>query len=440
MTETSTLRVNITSATADLKKDQWGETIAEVPWDLPSNIVTDNTITSATMMVTKAKMSLANIPAVTTPVRYVNFDDTQTNMHVMVIPGFIDSRTKQFIAEENVFFNTLDDIVGRVVRVYPENYGEIPNAKDLENQQGYHKFRSISDFLRTISQTIERNIRDNSSATNIMDKLSFFNFQVESDNTISLVVTPTSEANIPVPYHYFLHNYWDSSREYSTDAILTFHNGQQQDDHLPSCYGICVNKALKDKLYTLPWIKTTKSHLGSNWDEDFGYILDTSTANFSTIANTTIPLKRARNAGSSSWTNTSASYCLKYNFIESDAISLNDVNSICLTMSGASLTNQILPVNFPSTQKQAAQTTSIPIIEYYHINWNHPSDTTTDFLIKQDNVTNGAPIRIHPSLLKERNITFKAYYITNSGEMREMTIPSSTIISFQLTFEITRKH
>ena len=127
---------------------------------------------------------------------------------------------------------------------------------------------------------------------------------------------------------------------------------------------------------------------------------------------------------------------IEYNFVESDAVTSSNINSIVLKMDGANLNEQVFPVNISRITMNSAQTTTVPIIQVYYPAWNKPSDLTGDLIVSKDVFSSAAPININPQMLKERSLRFKLYYITSKGEMREVCITETTPFCFKLCFEL----
>ena len=49
---------------------------------------------------------------------------------------------------------------------------------------------------------------------------------------------------------------------------------------------------------------------------------------------------------------------------------------------------------------------------------------------------NAAPVKINPSLLRERSIKFKVWCVLKDGRMKEVVIPPTSVLSFQVCFEL----
>lgn len=222
------------------------------------------------------------------------------------------------------------------------------------------------------------------------------------------------------------------------------------------------NLSLKKMFPSLPWIKisknmfysdairdvTTSSYVpierqinpqifidassrGNGESDENLYILDTRQTSASVL--TTHPYKVL--LGSNYEVYKIPEFVLK--FTASDAVSLTTINSILLTMNGVVFNQEVYPVNFTSLSASSAQTGTIPVIENYLPLITRPSDLTTNMIVSRTDFANAAPIKINPSLLKERSIKFKLHYVTKTGEMKEMLIPDDAPFTFQLCFGLT---
>lgn len=222
------------------------------------------------------------------------------------------------------------------------------------------------------------------------------------------------------------------------------------------------NLSLKKMFPSLPWIKiskdmfysdairdtTTSSYVpierqinpqlfidassrGNGESDENLYILDTRQTSASVL--TTHPYKVL--LGSEYEVYKIPEFVLK--FTASDAVSLSTINSILLTMNGVVFNQEVYPVNFTSQSASSAQTGTIPVIENYLPLITRPSDLTTNMIVSRTDFANAAPIKINPSLLKERSIKFKLHYVTKNGEMKEMLIPDDAPFTFQLCFGLT---
>ena len=428
-------RVNVTSATSTPRYDAYGERIAEVDMELPANLVNAKGVSEARMAVTKLKTSLCNIPACSVPVTYVSENILRTRFKVLAVPvksmGGIDNSVYQFfpLTEFPAYFKRGMDLTYNHILVAPEHINDpvYPDEAKVEAQRKYHNFSRISDFLNVFSDAVTKNILANHKGhtPGEPDCPGYIKFCVGSDNTITLQLDTRNTTEIALPFSGGLRYTTGSNPGTTFTASVTRLGSDYQ--FLPTAfYLIGVNKELRDKLPTLPWKRFSNRSEFGNWDERHIYFLDTNIANLSLAAPETIWFRGSQSAKGVE---------LLYHFPESDAITISDVSSIILCMNGADFNNQVLPVNITAGNTHAAQTTSVPIIDFYFPLWSRPSDMTTEFIVRQDNFSVIAPTVISPSLLRERSIKFKLYYVTGKGDMREMTIPSSSVLAFQLCIE-----
>lgn len=460
MTDREYVRVNVTSLTSTPRYNEAGERYAEMDMQLPSNLIGSDNISSARMMITKAKLSMAGIPAFSCPVTRVSEDNKlETPYKIITIPvrtidAFYPNGKIKFLNEpsDKEYFANRTDLKKEIIKVFPSRVHEFDDSQQaslLANEllRGYHNFNSISDFLTTISAHLQSclfNNQKNWGPSQSKYSPGFIDFILNSNNTISLQCVPYSipytgvDLGTPTPYNShlaFTTSNGHNAGTYSELPILTTLNGSDLKKVKPVGYFFACNEALQQKLFTLPWLKYHPSHPVGDWDlkEDGDlYILDTTVATMSLSQN---PGLDYTNLGDGAII---GSKILTYSFPESDAISLADLNAIVLTLDGANFTNQILPVNMNEQNLADAQTTTIPVITFYFPVWSQPTDTNTDLIIKEDNFTNGGPLTIDPQLLKQRLLRFKFSFITNTGQMRDMFIPKNNLITLQVCFELTR--
>lgn len=424
-------RVNVTSATSVPRYDTYGERIAEVEMQLPANIINSQNVTQARMAVTKLKTSLANIPACSVPVTYVSDLILRTPFKVLCVPikgnRGVDGSLFEFFRpnESPEYFKRADELSFSYILVPPEHATDpvLPDEAKAEAQRGYHNFQHISDFLNVFANTVWGNINGNYAEAGRACNPGNIKFNVNSDNTITFQLDTRHTEQMPLPYNSGLSYYSDAQKH--TAAVTR--SGSNWDFLPTDFYLIGVNKELRDKLPTLPWKRYSNREEFGNWNEKYIYFLNTDLSNLSILEHETLWYRSPNQSYKGAE--------LNYTFTESDAVTICDVASIILCMNGADFNNQVLPVNISAKNAHAAQTTSVPIIDFYFPLWSRPSDMTTDFIVRQDEFSVIAPTVISPALLKERSIRFKLYYVTTKGDMREMTMPASSVLAFQLCIE-----
>lgn len=439
---TEYFRVNVSSATSVNVLNEWGEQKAEVDMQLPGNLLAEvDDVESARMGVMKLQVPLSKLPITSMGIDVAHSSPTSLNVslngYVTVIPG---RATQNQVLEvtPSAFWKWHDanwkrdwqvsQMTARVHHINDRNVGMSPTA--IEIRRGYHEFNTIMELFRSLETAIGDSLYRNVDVDeHWLYEIPQVRPKVNSDNTVSIDVYPIEE-KYAMP----------SNSLVSKDSVLAYINdGQSSSNSTPfpagrenqfSAYTICVSSSIARLLPSLPWLKRTNFLTG--WPEEFMWLLNTDEANVTFQPNAFQMLF----PGTGHWKHGTI---VTYNFPESDAIVMSDVESILLVMNGTSFNQQVFPVNFTDTTRSAAQIGTIPIIEVYYPAWTKPSDRTSTLIVKRDEFTNSAPININPSLLKERVIKFKLYYITSSGEMREILIPRESPFSFQIAFELTRR-
>lgn len=279
----------------------------------------------------------------------------------------------------------------------------LPSEEEYERALGYHEFSTVNDFLAKVSGSLSACIQesgvDGAGGPEVKAQ-----FEIHSDNTISLHVTSPiwqGQYSYVIPYH----------------PAFSALAGSQRGKY----FLVYANEYLVKKLRSLPWMKcaVNASTQVAGWTEPYIYFLDTSQGQVSDVL-------LAENG------------IMRINFPQSDATSICDIHSFVLMMTGAGVTNQVLPVNIAPTSegRNIAQVTSVPVVEMYYPMWSRPSDLSTDLVVKNDDFVNGGPMTLSPSFFNERNLKFKMVYVTTDGRMHEMVIPTGSCFSFQLTIFI----
>ncbi|MBO4531765.1 MAG: hypothetical protein J5767_14130 [Paludibacteraceae bacterium] len=437
MIESENVRVNVTSATSTPRYTEYGERIGEIEMQLPSNLVHAQNVQSAEMAVMKMRVPMSEIPSCRLPITsYDHRSQTvTTSAWVMVAPinGIYYGNTiVWYDGHDHPFFKRNRELTPEYIQVSAKhvNYQLYDQEEYRDYLNGNYEFDNISSLLERINKALSINMGTNSLLRETAEQCTHprFAFKVNSDNTISVEYTTRPGDNVPILYQGDI-----ASNEF--DAV----------DRIPCCnyvdgtvtvpkeafpFVICCNEDLYRKLRTLPWTKVRNTQFNALPDSYF-YVLRTDHANFKCLTPDYISV------GMEGSRNIYRGTTFEFNFVESDAVSLVDLSAIVLTMQGAEFNQQVLPINIPSGQTRQAQTTNVPVVEMFYPLIQRPSDLTTDMLISQTDFSNAAPIRINPSLLKERSIKFKLYYLTSEGELIQMKIPPTAAFTIQIVFHLT---
>lgn len=432
--EVNYTRVNISTATSPARYNEYGERVGEVEMLLPSNLISANNVESARMAVMKMKVPLTEIPAASLPVTRrsgESFGILETTARIGVINAEVSANgTLEFQSASAITIGNANKVVPVTVVANHINDGVYPDEPSRELSSGIHTFKSMSEFLFYLNGALQQAFDLNYIYSAAERDTCNLAFSCNSDNSITLDAYCGSVDHCVIPHGGMVFNTNPLNMSTSSGARYCYpeeptvrNNGRY------SGFFIIVNYEIFARIPSLPWIKvkndgrfTDASLVG----DDYFYALDTRQAKINISNCNAILLNRdARYIPSK----------VSYHFVESDALSISDISSIILCMNGGTFNQQVYPINISPQTMSAAQTTSVPIIEVYYPLWTRPSDTTTEMVISRTEFTNAAPIRINPSLLKERAFTFKLYYITHDGTMHEMYLPVGEPFSFQLCFE-----
>ena len=450
MSEPQYFRVNVTSATSPPKYDVYGHRLGEVEMQLPSNILScADKVESARMAVMKLEAPLGNIPVLQLPV-LTNQQPRENrtlllDANVAIVPGKIFNNAFSISDDDESqrIFSPNAELVATNLEIWPRNYHIESSAPITEYHLGYHEFTKMHEFCSALNEAIYTNLRANLiHPTSENNSIPTCHFYVNSDNTISVkeIISGVANSFVLSGFPYGAHDSFSSRvepvlayKKASSNILLS----------RQSTAVIVVDAAIANILPSLPWIKVynpvdmnTGNHRYLECFGDFFYVLNTSYTKVN-FQQTNVMYK----SGSAVIMPVdSFPLCygseIEYNFVESDAVTSSNINSIVLKMDGANLNEQVFPVNISRISMNSAQTTTVPIIQVYYPAWNKPSDLTGDLIVSKDVFSSAAPININPQMLKERSLRFKLYYITSKGEMREVCITETTPFSFQLCFEL----
>ena len=486
---TEYVRVNVSTATSPPGvEDVAGNVVGEINMQLPANIIgSADQVASARMAVMKANIPLTNIPQIRVELREYNGSYIESNFNV----SFTTHRTLRTKAEIGFLVKYQNPFSGEYVD-YPSADTGITNSQYLSSpvyhfattaqeaeeasRKGYYDYKNIQEFLNDISYTVDlllKRIMDGvvsvPSASNTFaypTQPFTCSFIMNADSTCTIKIVPlTTDPEIIFAIKPFaptalsewtnvhlLGTTFKSDVGYTDTTEVLKPQGAAIEvvgDRLrPSGYYGPIqiflggNEYLKEKLPSLPWsypVQASFNQWGTLYpafteDRRF-FILETQNAKIDFTPNALTTLYKCDDEfGDAILPREHAE--ITYHFLGSDMLQTNDVTSIILTMNGGAFNPQVFPINFAATTAQAAQVQTIPIIDVYYPLWSTPIDLSSNLVVVRNAFEDAAPIKINPSLLKERSIKFKLYYITKDGRMHELFIPKGTPFTFQLCFEL----
>lgn len=299
---------------------------------------------------------------------------------------------------------------------------------------------------------------------------------VTDHNTLAIRYIPPAYADVlPINKGFYDINNWPYrwvNRNGVVDRYLSFPavwegfdetDTYQMSSTPPQNFCICVNKQFVEQFPNLPYIPvntrtvpvierfdpaTYEDSLNREgifyamsqgqkqyyWDETI-YIIDTRLA---FLREETIVNSRAIDVHAEPNT-TMMTFHQKqflFDFLNSEAINVSSLQSIVLTMQGVNFTEEVFPV-FYESGTQALQTGTLPIIESFTPVISSVTDLKTNMVVVRTEFDTAAPINLNLSLLKERNIKFKFYYVTDDGKLKEMFLPRGSPVTFQICFKLT---
>lgn len=435
------VRVNVSSATSPSRFNVYGDKIAEVEMLLPTNLISiADKVDVANMAIMKLFVPMAAVPQNSAPLPpleevEVITAEVPSKMKIGFICGGWNGNTGSFhITAHDAYFNSpIDHDMTTVCfdAKHSHETGEGERWGRYELSNGEHEISSINELLCAINIALQVNLEDYHGDHD--SPIPQISFQVETDNTITLRCLPRGAHTVLPP----------SMPPVQVDDVpFIFKEGVGANKYHADNGWIVANEELRNMLPSLPWIKT---HIelpeGSTviWPE-FVYILDTREANVSITQNYCQIMIGSDDGGSSSKALTPHYISLvSYHFVASDVMSLTNISSFVVTLDGASFNQQVYPVNFRPSTVSAIQTGTVPIIEVYYPILSTPAEFTTDLIVAKDAFSNAAPIKINPSLLKERSLKFKVWMILKDGRMKEVVIPANSVLQLQICFELFPK-
>lgn len=438
------VRVNVTSATSQTKYNIYGERIAEVDMELPTNIVANaEKIEKANMAVMKMLLPMACIPQNAVQLEEPDPMPAQIDSGFVVsklkvgfaVGGFntdgrfmLDMNSNFFIPPRNMQMSPVLFRTKHGMDVYRQN-----NWAEYEYRQGEHEIASISELLSSVNEAIRENLEINKAPENRGIPPPQIWFELAEDNSIKLKCLPRGTK---------------SAILYSQPELLDvshpfiFRDGVTADlQNFDKMY-LIANKELYDLFPSLPWIP---AHIyfpekAPGHYPDVCYILDSFQAH-AEVTDSYIRYEGndavVQQKGAA--TNPVSCALITYHFVTSDVMTLTNIASFVLTISGVAFNQQVYPVNFRSVTKRAAQTTKVPVVETYYPILDTPSEFTSDLVIEKDAFSNAAPIKVNPLTLKDRFYNFKVWVILKDGRMKEVVIPAASTLQLQVCFELFPK-
>lgn len=422
------VRVNVSSATSIPKYDKFGERVAEVSMQLPSNIVSNaDQVKEAYMGLMKMFLPMSNVKHVNVGLLDSGeqpMDDVRlwTDLQIGVLPGDFNVTTGRFEMPGECFSLVRPEYIEMSrVRCFPSYISKDPHNSLLrmyEIKQGFHEYHTIVDAISDINDALQFAFTDNKTQVNPETSAPKVWFRVNSDNTLSLCMLVRGAYNMfPVAYPE------PAPADRSMIYVKTYPSNRATNTDIGY---ICGNKALADLFPSLPWIEIPRP---TEHYPHPTYVLDTRKSSFSIHSNY-----------ATEWYDQSRDMSLlEFKFSATDVMCLTSISSFILTMNGAAFNQQVYPVNFDATTALAAQVTNIPIIDVYYPILSSPAEFTTDLIVIKDQFKDAAPIKVGANFLKERFITFKVWEVLKNGKMREVTIPHNSTFCFQLAFELFPK-
>ena len=424
------VRVNVSSATSPSRYNQFGEKIAEVEMELPANLVNNaGSVGRANMALMKMFLPMAAIPQNSVQIE-VPLESSvplqvelTSNLRVGFAPGNFSADTGEFRLNPLHAFFQLNPMLQMTPLCFTARHGTrgqpIEYAK-LERDAHEHELRTLNELIVSLNNALRTNLEDNQAEPDDPEKFApQIWFEILSDNSIQINVLPIGSRPVLPPSNP------DIVRSIHPIEYMTHY--QLHPGRTDVAY-IAANEQLANLFPSLPWLKTTV-HGGGEFPEPC-YLLDTTQANVSIQHNYCTIVRDPGDQEKMSCDK------ISFHFPASDVMTLTNISSFIVTMNGVCFNQQVYPVNFSPVTAAAAQTGVVPILEVFYPVLSSPSEFTTDLIVIKDDFSNAAPVKINPSLLRERSIKFKVWCVLKDGRMKEVVIPSTSVLSFQVCFEL----
>ena len=468
------LRTNFSSATAPASsgariKNARGDEYARIPLQLPGNIVDATDMPSSlSMLLTKLSIPLGRVPITQIPFKEIRQTDGNivTQCVCTVWPFRIDcdggitptsyptTIFNKDIAEERGYdYWPIQDMTFPIQSIkdsaaYNEQLREMSTSGliDVHSIDELTAFLS-HNFTRALYNVLYYSIENR-------DNLNTYYVNFEANNSrLQLSMQKlggTPDLIIPFTDSVFNENA-ELRSPFSPNPAYIQRGDSTVDTLTHSITGISFvgNRYLRDLFPNLPWIKIDPGRL-SYFDQGHGqeideweqhcncpedtsmYVLDTTHTNFDWGADEQYVIRSGENVYY-----TLHNRPAQYHFDSMNLISLIPVSAFVVMLNGMTVTPQTFPVNINPRNISSSQITSVPIIEVYYPLWTSIDDLTTSMVVSKDAFSNAAPFMLTPDALRERNLVFEVYYVTNDGALHLLTIPPGTAITLQICYSIS---
>ena len=446
MTEPIYFRTVITTNTSTPSYNEYGERRCEVNMQLPANLIARaDDVVKCDMSVMKMTLPMETLRVASVPLSAkVNSYTNYLHEFITALPlqcganqwqGYLEK-----ITEPNIILST-NPIAGVQPAITASHYLEQANAATVELERGYHDFRTLEDICSFLSESFTKCLRSaTTSGLNVNYKPRVY-LGIRSDNTVYMDIYNFDADKVVLPAHTSWFNFKSGNTRGTTQVVYSDTAKTPNPSYKTQQFMFLVTEGIRNLCHTLPWIKVNASMLSSLYSITLSsyfstrdlYLLDTRQGKLSLGSEYSI---QVYDESTTPATLTFQHFCrpVTIDFVESDAVSWTQISAFTLTMEGASCTQEVFPINIVS--QNASQITSFPIINVYLPLKSRPSDNKTDMIVAKDVFSSAAPISVDPQVLKERNLTFKLFYIMSNGERRQVYIPGNRPFFFELCFAI----
>ena len=115
---------------------------------------------------------------------------------------------------------------------------------------------------------------------------------------------------------------------------------------------------------------------------------------------------------------------------------MSPIQSIVLTLSGVTLSQEICPINIQNIGGSSL-TSTVPVVENYYSLAQTLRDLHDELVVVKDDFNDKATYTLAATSGQERVLHLSAKYITKDGTLHQIYIPKNGVYSIQLTFGIT---
>ena len=445
-------------------RNQAGDLKAQIELRLPDDLYnTRRPIKSVDLQTSKMRLSLGKLPIAFIPVNptdvqiYKSSPDTgvPTKLWMCAWPFYVTGTGKVLPESYSVDVSSMSNYLMRYLEI-PKNYEKLDY--DFAIRTGYLPITRFETLTTALSQLMNYLLGYSSYTPGAYERTVNSSFEF-GDDSVSFSYYPSNFPKYPlVPVGtpgavlpgvvisdtYPMKTLFNVNQTWTKEGNVFQYTSELlsvRADQSMRAFSILVNRGLKELLHFLPWLEGIKysdllegqkiPNFPATEDESQEvYVLDTQSAIYEAVQHPSYRIQQMGN-NISSW-GLRKNMQFRYTWKNLPTVNLSPISSIVLMLDGVAVNQQIMPINIKLPQGSSL-TTSIPIIENYFPLFSGLKDMHDDLLLSRDAFTNTSVFNVPPEALTERNLRFRAGYITKDGQLFDLYIPAQGSFSVQLT-------